>query len=236
MIPASTVITREHVTLQALQDQGVSFGIPSVLFHGEWDGRYYLIVSQVPGNTLAGAWPLMDETCRNKCVSQVVRICKELAATFDNSEGSCIAGIDGGHLPEYFLGKRSGKDWDFAPGLLLQYCLDMKMDCSALVFYHCDLSPGNVMVHMKEAGEPAVGIIDWECAGFVPKDWVRTKYLVCGSMDFELPEGSTREARREWRDRMERCLEEEGFKDISESWRAWFATGCSRYQVISRLG
>lgn len=225
MIPASAEITREHITLQALQGRGFTFATPSVLFHGEWDGKYYLIISQVPGATLSHAWPGMDETSRQRCVFEVVRICKEIAASF--GQGKKVAGIDGGHLPEYFLGKRSGNDWDFNPEVLLQYCLEIKMDCDTLVFYHCDLGPSNIMVRMV-AGDPVVGLIDWECAGFVPKDWVRTKYLVSGGMDFDLPRGSSREARHEWRDRIEAYLGVEDFKEVSESWQAWFATGRSR--------
>jgi hypothetical protein len=42
--------TREHVTLEFLQGKKpLDFKIPNVLYHGEWDGRYYIIVSRVPG-------------------------------------------------------------------------------------------------------------------------------------------------------------------------------------------
>lgn len=60
MLLASLAITREHVTLQMLCNKGFTFAIPIVLFHDEWDGKYYLITSQVPGVTLANAWPTMD--------------------------------------------------------------------------------------------------------------------------------------------------------------------------------
>lgn len=44
-------VTREHVTLEWLHQRRWSFAIPNVLYHAEHDGRYYIILSKVPGET-----------------------------------------------------------------------------------------------------------------------------------------------------------------------------------------
>lgn len=59
------------------------------------------------------------------------------------------------------------------------------MECSPLVFYHCDLGPGNIIIDPED---DSIGIIDWETAGYVPKDWIRTKF--CLSSGINLPVGS----------------------------------------------
>lgn len=53
-IQESTATTREHVTLDAIHNMalGLHVRIPEVLYHGEWDGRYYLITNGMPGQTL----------------------------------------------------------------------------------------------------------------------------------------------------------------------------------------
>ncbi len=48
--------TREHVMLEFMEGKKpLHFDIPEVLYHGEWIDRYYLIISRVPGITLAAA-------------------------------------------------------------------------------------------------------------------------------------------------------------------------------------
>jgi hypothetical protein len=54
--PSGVTATREHVTLQALHQRSVTFAIPEVLYHGEWEGRYYIITTEVPGQSLQQAW------------------------------------------------------------------------------------------------------------------------------------------------------------------------------------
>ncbi len=91
------------------------------------------------------------------------------------------------------------------------------MDCSTFTFYHCDLGPGNIIVSLAEG---SIGIIDWETAGFVPKEWIRTKFCVSSGMD--LPEGD-QDSRVDWRRRVQRELEKEGFPEIAERWMTWWS-------------
>ncbi|PKY03149.1 hypothetical protein P168DRAFT_291291 [Aspergillus campestris IBT 28561] len=72
--------TREHITLQFLQDQHVhGFVFPDVYAHFECDSRYFLIVSRVEGQLLEEAWPSMDETLRRYYIGKVADICHNLA-------------------------------------------------------------------------------------------------------------------------------------------------------------
>lgn len=57
----------------------------------------------------------------------------------------------------------------------------MSMDVSRLVFYHCDLGPTNILVDISTG---SLDIIDWELAGYVPIEWVRTKFRISAGMDF----------------------------------------------------
>ncbi|KFY38223.1 hypothetical protein V494_04480 [Pseudogymnoascus sp. VKM F-4513 (FW-928)] len=197
--------TREHVTLHYLHNKRpLSFAIPDVYYHAEHDGRYYIILSSLAGQTVTEAWPKLDEAMRQHYVSQVVNSCKELAAW----QADCISGVDGNYLPDAFLGMTK----DFDPQTLLDSCRALEMDCSTFIFYHCDLGPGNIIVNHENR---SIGIIDWETAGFVPKEWVRTKFCISGGMD--LP-GDDQESRVDWRRRVQRQLGVEGFFEIADRW------------------
>ncbi|KAK2029194.1 hypothetical protein LX32DRAFT_375761 [Colletotrichum zoysiae] len=55
---------------------------------------------------------------------------------------------------------------------------------------------------------------------FVPRAWIRTKFRICGAMNLDFPghadEDGTSE-RVEWRRRVQRKLEGEGFRDVSSA-------------------
>lgn len=194
--------TREHVTLEYLSKRSLSFAVPEVYYHAEYDDRYYIILSRLAGQTLIKAWPNMDEEMKQQYVSRVAKVCKELAAW----QADGISGVDGQYLSDRYL-TRIGMPKDCSPRNLLNNCKDLGMDCSAFMFYHCDLRPGNIIVN---PGEGSLGILDWETAGFVPKEWIRTKFCVSSGMD--LPDGD----QVDWRSRVQKQLEREGFSEISE--------------------
>jgi serine/threonine protein kinase len=215
IIPHSSMVTREHDTLNTIQNMlpsGVT--IPKVLLHGEWGGRYFLMLTKAPGLTLHEAWPRMDSNLQSKCVQRVTELCVHLA----KKTGQHISGMNGSHLPEFYLLK-DDTECDFAPPNLEANSREIGMDCSTLCFYHCDLGPGNILVDL-ETGE--VAIIDWECAGYVPEAWIRTKFRVCSSMNLECSTNCEElHSREEWRHLMHTSLGERGFTDAAESWRRW---------------
>ncbi|KAI1496124.1 kinase-like domain-containing protein [Biscogniauxia marginata] len=198
--------TQEHVTLEYLHDKRpLSFATPDVHYHAEYDGRYYIILSRLAGQTLSEAWPNIDEAIKQHYVSRVANICKELAIW----QADGISGVDGQHLSDHFL-TRLGLPNDCSPRNLLNNCEELGMDCSTCCFYHCDLGPGNIIVNPAEG---SIGIIDWETAGFVPKEWIRTKFCVSSGMD--LP-GIDQDSRVDWRRRVQRQLAKEGFPEITK--------------------
>ncbi|KAK4112763.1 kinase-like protein [Canariomyces notabilis] len=200
-------VTREHVILEFLQSKKpLDFNIPDVLYHGEWNDRYYLIISRVPGQLLSEAWPAMDEALRRHYVYRVAKICRKMAEW--KREG-VIGGVDGGQVKELYL--RKGESLD--PEDLRENCAGMGMDTSCLVFYHCDLGPTNILVDPDSGG---IGIIDWEIAGYVPKEWVRTKFQLSSGMDF--PTGDDEDARRDWRRMVARELKAMGFPEAIDGW------------------
>lgn len=208
-ISNSPSTTREHVTLAGVKAIPPSFAIPDVLYHGEWAGRHYLFLSKVPGQTLVDAWPTMDEVTKCHCVDRVVDICDELGKL----QAKHIGGLDGNQLLDPLLIKR-GKEEDFSHENLLKSCAELGMDCSAFIFSHCDLGPGNLIID----GDGSLGIIDWEMAGFVPKDWIRTRFCISGGLD--LP--GTGDERVDWRRRVQRRLSTRGYVEIADEWMTWW--------------
>ncbi|KAK5723682.1 hypothetical protein LTR15_005381 [Elasticomyces elasticus] len=151
----------------------------------------------------------MDERMKRQCVSQVVSICGKLATW----QGEIVSGVDGNYLSELYL---SGKDTALDPDSLLKVCRTLGMDCSRLVFCHCDLGPGNLIVTLTEG---VVGIIDWETAGFVPKEWIRTKFRVSSGLNLA---GDDQDCAVDWRVRVQRQLGEVGYKEVANQWMEWF--------------
>ncbi len=202
--------TREHRTVHYLRGKKkLSFAVPDTYYHGEHDGRYYIILSRPRGKTLGEAWPSLDEAAKEHCVSRVVEICKEVSVW----RAECISGVDGRDLLDLDLARRK-RVAQCNPVTLESNCKAMRMDCSAFVFYHCDLAPCNLML----LAGGTLAIIDWETAGFVPRDWIRTKFRVSSGLNMP---GFDHDSRVDWRRRVEGAMRKEGFRDLSERWVLW---------------
>jgi len=202
--------TREQITLSKLKEMQLNFAIPDVIYHGEWDGRLYLILSKVPGRTLTEAWPTMDDERREHCVKAVANICNNLA----ECHGRRIGGIDGNQLHDPFLVKRKAEK-DFSHENLLRSCKELNMHGTTFHFFHCDLGPGNLLID----DNGSLGVIDWEMAGYVPKEWIRTRFRISSGMD--LPVESPGE-KVDWRRRMQIQLGNEGYHDVANIWESWW--------------
>ncbi|CRK45976.1 hypothetical protein BN1723_006817, partial [Verticillium longisporum] len=133
---------------------------------------------------------------------QVAEICNRLAAW----KGDIIGGVDRRQLLERYLVKGNTKMTDaLSPQQLLKNCTEMAMDVSTLVFYHCDLGPKNILVDVSTG---SLGIIDWELAGYVPIEWVRTKFRLSAGMDFS---HENEDSKRDWRRSVAQHLEKMGY-------------------------
>ncbi|KAI0113671.1 hypothetical protein GGR51DRAFT_20362 [Nemania sp. FL0031] len=211
--------TREHTTLNYLHDPTnnvtLTFSTPIVLFHKEYDNRYYLITSRVPGDTLENAWPDMNEANKQACVRQVVNICKDLAQIKNDR----MCGVDGQELSDAWIKAPRALD-GYSHEDLLRHCKEIGMGCEEFVLHHCDMGPTNVIVDQTDGC--TVGIIDWEVTGYVPKEWIRTKFCVCWAMDFDYP-GEDIEKSKDWRQRVQLLLRQEGFVEVEEAWKSRFS-------------
>lgn len=138
-----------------------------------------------------------------------VKICLILASW----QADKLGGVDGRNVPELYLVSsedfdKYGLDSDCDSQKVHQVCDRLGMDCSKFVLCHADLGPGNIIVeNVPEAG--TVGIIDWEVAGFFPKEWIRTKFRISGGLN--LPDSATDPL--EWRHEVQKSLGEHGFED-----------------------
>ncbi|KJZ79247.1 hypothetical protein HIM_01398 [Hirsutella minnesotensis 3608] len=212
MIPNAT---REHVTLDYLHGKGpLGFDIPIVHYHAEFNGRYYIVLGRLPGQTVSEAWPDMDEPTKQYYVRRTANICEQLAAW----KGDSISGVDGHQLSDLFFTKLEQEN-NCDPQNILSNCQELGMDCSSFVFYHCDLGPGNIIVNPTEG---SIGILDWETAGFVPREWVRTKFCFSSGMDLPVDD---EDARPDWRRRVSRQLRDMGFSEVADEWWAWWNSG-----------
>ena len=215
--------TSEGTTLAIVQGQKPSFEIPRVL-HETKDKdstRSYLFMTRVPGRTLAVAWPTLDDTWKHHYVEEVVKVCETLAGW----ERPTFGGVDGKYMPETYLTKVP-EDYltnphvpDFHSEKLTEVCQILGMDCSTFVFYHADLGPVNIIVEDIPKAD-TIGIIDWEAAGFVPREWIRTKFRVSSGLD--LPNPGAGEESHWWRWEVQKLLGERGFVDRVKEWAAWY--------------
>ncbi len=205
--------TREHTTLQYLRNkQPLDFHIPDVYYHSDLGDRYLIVLGRVPGRTLNEIWYELGETKQQECVRRIAKICMELSTW----EGETISGVDGKRLTDQFL-EKSTDEMSFDPGRLLENCKKIGMDCSSSVFYHADLGPGNILLDEMDR---SISIIDWETVGYVPKDWIRTKFHCSSGMD--LPERAGDILPTDWRVRVARELARLGFREVVDEWVAWY--------------
>jgi len=160
----------------------------------------------------------MDEDEKQQCVSRIISIIKELSVW--KNDAIAIAGVDGAQLPKSWLDVVRNPH-EFTPVTPRKNCIDLGMDCSTFVFCHSDLGPYNIIVNPEQKN--VVGIIDREIAGYIPLDWIRTKFGVSWAMDFAWNGvGSEDPLLREWRDRVEPQLEREGYPEVIMAWKNWF--------------
>ncbi|KAJ5702807.1 hypothetical protein N7488_010355 [Penicillium malachiteum] len=175
--PHKTNMTPEVVTLNFVHTHRPDLDVPHVFHNTIRDDRSFFFMSRVPGRTLAEAWPSLDETWKHRYVEFVTKVCVSLQLL----ERDKIGGVDGNGIEQQHLfGYNEEKQTD--PPILQQKCERLGMDCSKFFFCHLDLGPVNLIVEdVPTSGR--VGFIDWESAGFFPREWLRTKAIISAGLD-----------------------------------------------------
>lgn len=195
-------------------EQNPEFRTPEVLHSSTHDNRTILFLTRVPGRTLTVAWPTLSTEEQEYYPKAIVDSCKIMAEW----KGDAICGVGGKNIPEYYLSPRrprgSADPEDFSPESLKASCLAMDMDCSSFCFYHADLNPENIIVDDKR-----IGIIDWEIAGYVPRGWIGTKFLVSAAM--HLTEDTADLAYHQYKLGIAKLLPAAGFKNHGYEFREW---------------
>ncbi|KIL92167.1 hypothetical protein FAVG1_04574 [Fusarium avenaceum] len=210
--------TREHVTLEALAKRSLSFQIPQVYYHKDFEKSYYIVYSELPGKPLITAWPMASQASRTRWTQQISEAYHELSKW----RGDRICGVDGGNLQYGWLSAdEPAVPSSYHPEVLRANCEDIGLDCSELVFTHNYTMPLSFTVDEVQG---LVGICKWEFAGFLPKDWIRTMTRANSFTE------STDVVQRlwlesdmdEWREMIESALAHNGFKEFwqkNDEWR-----------------
>lgn len=215
--------TLEHVTLEALKkgkDETTpwTFQIPRVYYHAIHGDRYYIVYSLLPGKSLCEVWPeTEDEAIKERYARQIAQAYGQLSTW----RGEKICGVDGKELTDGWIHKGRLPEGNCSPQQLWENCEEMGMDCSDLVFAHNNMRPHSFTVD----DNGLVGISRWENAGYVPRDYIRTKvssnaFLQGRSCDKRWSE----EQKNEWREKIGRALRElkVGDKGFGEKWKQFY--------------
>ena len=216
-----------------------STAVPVPIVYGEWLSpnreRHYLLEERISGQSLTDCWSQLSGADRLSIAEQVASHMTALS----RYTSSRMQTINGHRLPNNNFVPSPTPRHDFLPRCstgseifstlfrpaleragvashLIRKARDTMPPCSdQLVFTHCDLFTGNVMVDPRRARVTA--IIDWESAGFWPGwfqyarithgcngddgDWKR---LLSRVMRDQIPHG---EHGRVWWNAMDRLLE-----------------------------
>lgn len=119
--------TREHATSAALVKIKFSFAIPKALYHAGFDGRYYIVLSNLPGQTLGSAGSLMDEDTKKHYVSRVTDAYMEFRKCITTTFHCRLCGMDGSQLSDPWLIKL-GSVKDFSHENLVENCRTLGMN------------------------------------------------------------------------------------------------------------
>lgn len=156
----------------------------------------------------------MLEEEKEYVVTRVVEICAEIKVFRSN----VMTGLD------YNWMNPMQEPRDDRVEALQQHCQGLGMDCSVFILSHNDLGPTNIIVKRDR-----IAVIDWEMAGYVPLEWVRTKFAICGALNVERVtrpsvvrdgEPPVLELDDEYRMRVEQKLGEMGFPEVTAAYQA----------------
>lgn len=206
--------TDEHITINTVQKElpNRTFELPNILYHANYDNRYFLITSGIAGQTAETVWWELDDAMKDYYAELVAQSCCEVATLTSSELGT---GIDGSVAER----SRFRNCWT-RKGLP-----DMMANCSRLgidveppfCLYHGDQGPTNVIIDHESR---KIGIIDWQAAEFVPRAWIGINFARTMAMihDPPLPEGYLA---NDYANRVWNALQRRGFGNDGKTWLNW---------------
>ncbi|KAI1309300.1 hypothetical protein F5Y03DRAFT_77545 [Xylaria venustula] len=209
--------TDEHVTIKEISENlpNRTFALPAVLYHACYDSRYFLVTSKVPGETAAQLWWDIDDAMKDRYADLIAQACVEIATLTSSKLGT---GIDGTVAKNDRFGEAlTRKDM---PNILAN-CETVNLSVQPpFCFFHGDLGPTNVLIDRRKG---TIGIIDWQAAEFVPREWIGVNFARAVAMvqDPPIPENylSNDYAQRVWE-----ALRRREFDNDGSVWLSWKRT------------
>jgi aminoglycoside phosphotransferase len=174
--------------------------VPKVYCAFVHDKRAYIVMERIQGRMLASAWKNLSREARKRILLQLKSMIEQLRTLEPPpgvGVQSCVGGSlydsrlryphDGSPrfgpfetIQEFHSWLRedlSARQLEGSKHVTKEEAKDIKAMIRKQdspwpppVFTHCDLNPGNILVH----GEKIVGVIDWESSGWYPSYWEYT--------------------------------------------------------------
>ena len=214
--------TDEHITINTLRKQlpDRTFELPNVLYHAKYDNRYFLVTSGVAGQPAESIWWELDDSTKDYYAELVAQSCCEIA-TLTSSE--LATGVDGSMVEERDSRLRQGLTRKDQPDMMAN-CRALGLDVEPPFFclYHGDQGPTNVLIDREKR---KIGVVDWQAAEFVPRDWIGINFARAMAMlhNPPLPEGYSA---NDYANRVWIALQRRGFRNDGEAWRVWKEVDC----------
>lgn len=174
--------------------QNTNIPVPEVyaIFHEAEEGFTYIIMEYIPGETLASAWPKLDDTSKCQISSILHAYTEELRALpapgyfgsigrrpllesmFWTGRGrTSLSGpfdsegqLNDAMIQKYLLFGGPASKADYYRRILPRiFCHHQP------VFTHADFQPKNFIVNADPQGGYTVTLIDWEKSGWLPSYW-----------------------------------------------------------------
>jgi len=221
----------EAVTMSFTAENFPSVPIPEVLYSWidqAWE-RTFLITKRVHARTLNDAWPQLSLAQRQGIANEMADHC----LTISRKTSSKLETVSGRGVLDYFLmGKPPFSNPTWLPMILGPFTsAELRVYMSkisnkpvprfddALLFYHSDLGPTNILVSAD--GNSVAAIIDWEAAAYYPDFWVATRPAGNPACRLSEPTVDLLESHG-WNKMFSAALVEKGFScqdDVFQKWR-----------------
>ncbi|KAJ5701006.1 hypothetical protein N7493_012052 [Penicillium malachiteum] len=164
-------------------EQHTTISAPQLIDAGEHDGKTYIIMTKIPGEDLDLVLHLMSYEERDRLTDDLVD-CVDQLRRIPNSTPYCFANTIGGSIYDHRIPDDEpvgpfNDETDFN-NYLLSYIdctpdkalrengepISMRQDHQSY-FTHCGFHPSNILMQNGRLS----GIVDWECAGYMPDYW-----------------------------------------------------------------